>query len=101
MNGLENCRRPKGVLFNQDNAPAYKFVVVMADVRDCGFELADHPPYYPDLAPPDYFLFTNMKSSGLMDTSKLRTSVRPRDLSAKVPGRTLYYLFLSSSSSFL
>ena len=33
----------------------------MAAVHDCGFELVDHPPYSPDLAPFDYFLFPNMK----------------------------------------
>ena len=49
-----------GVLFHQDNAPAHKSVVAMAAVRDCGFELVDHPPYSPDLAPSDYFLFPNM-----------------------------------------
>ena len=51
----------KGVLFHQDNAPAHKSVVAMAVVRDCGFELVDHPPYSHDLAPSDYFLFPNMK----------------------------------------
>uniref|UniRef100_A0A3Q0SYF5 Tc1-like transposase DDE domain-containing protein n=1 Tax=Amphilophus citrinellus TaxID=61819 RepID=A0A3Q0SYF5_AMPCI len=51
----------KEVLFHQDNAPAHKSVAVMAAVHDCGFELVDHPPYSPDLAPCDYFLFTNMK----------------------------------------
>ena len=34
----------KGVLFYQDNAHAHKSVVAMAAVRDCGFELVDHPP---------------------------------------------------------
>ena len=33
----------------------------MADVHDYGFELVDHPPYSPDLAPSDYFLFPNIK----------------------------------------
>uniref|UniRef100_A0A673BIC6 Histone-lysine N-methyltransferase SETMAR n=1 Tax=Sphaeramia orbicularis TaxID=375764 RepID=A0A673BIC6_9TELE len=51
----------KGVLFHQDNAPAHKLTVAMAAVKDCGFELVDHPPYSPDLAPSDYFLFPNMK----------------------------------------
>ena len=50
-------------MFQQDNAPAHKSVVAMADVRDCGFELIDHPaPYSPDLTPSDYFLFLNMKT---------------------------------------
>ena len=44
----------KGVLFHQDNAPAHKSVVA---VRDSGFKLVVHPPYSPDLAPSDYFLF--------------------------------------------
>ena len=51
----------KGVLFHQDNAPAHKSVVAMAAVHDRGFELVDCPPYSPDLAPCDYFLFPNMK----------------------------------------
>ena len=52
----------KGVLFHQDNAPEHKSVIAMAAVRDCGFELVDHPTYSPDLAPFDYFLFPNMKT---------------------------------------
>ena len=51
----------KGVLFHQDNAPAHKSVVAMAAVRDCGFELVDHPPYSANLAPSEHFLFPNMK----------------------------------------
>ena len=50
----------KGVPFHQVNAPAQKSVVAMATARDCGFELVDHPPYSPDLAPSDYFLFPNI-----------------------------------------
>ena len=33
----------------------------MSAVHYCGFELIDHPPYSPDLAPSDYFLFPNLK----------------------------------------
>ena len=33
------------------SAPAHKSVVAMAVVCDCGFELVDHPPHSPDLAP--------------------------------------------------
>ena len=55
----------KGVLFHQDNAPAHKSVVAMVAVRDCGFELVDHLPYSPDLAPSDYYLFPNMKKTHL------------------------------------
>ena len=51
----------KGVLLHQDNAPAHKSLVAMSPVHDCGFELIDHIPYSPDLAPSDYFLFPNLK----------------------------------------
>ena len=40
MNGLKHGQR---VLFHQDSAPAHKSVVAMAVVRNCGFELVDHP----------------------------------------------------------
>ena len=55
----------KGVLFHRNNAPAYKSVVAMGVVRDCGFELFDYPPYSPDLIPlpSDYFAFPNMKKT--------------------------------------
>ena len=48
-------------MFHQDNVPAHKSMVAMAAMRDCGFELIDHPPYSPDLAPSDFHLFPNMK----------------------------------------
>ena len=55
----------KGSPVHQGNALAHKSVVAMAAVHDCGFELVDHPPYSPDLAPSDYFLFPNMKKKHL------------------------------------
>uniref|UniRef100_A0A3Q1F3Z6 Tc1-like transposase DDE domain-containing protein n=1 Tax=Acanthochromis polyacanthus TaxID=80966 RepID=A0A3Q1F3Z6_9TELE len=51
----------RGVLFHQDNAPVHKSVVAMAAIHECGFELVQHPPYCPDLAPSDFHLFPNMK----------------------------------------
>ena len=54
-----------GVLFHQDNDPTHKSEVAVAAVLDCGFELVDHPPYSPELAPSDYFLFPNMKKKTL------------------------------------
>lgn len=33
----------KGDMFQQENAPTHKSVVAMVAVRDCGFELVDHP----------------------------------------------------------
>ena len=51
----------KGVLFHQDNAPAHKSAIAMAAVRDCGFQLVDHPPNSPDLAK-SIFCFPTLKT---------------------------------------
>ena len=51
----------KGVLFHQDNAPVHKSAIAMAAINDCGFELVEHPPYSPDLAPSDFHLFPQLK----------------------------------------
>jgi [histone H3]-lysine36 N-dimethyltransferase SETMAR len=51
----------KSVLFLQDNAPAHKAAVVMAKLHELRYQLVDHPPYSPDLAPSDFFLFAKLK----------------------------------------
>ena len=49
------------VLFHQDNAAVHKSTVAMAAIHDAGFELIEHPPYSPDLAPSDFYLFPNLE----------------------------------------
>lgn len=51
----------KKVLFHHDNAPAHSSRVVAAKLHELRYELLPHPPYSPDLAPCDFFLFHNMK----------------------------------------
>lgn len=61
---IKEKRRGKltaGVLLLHDNAPVHTARIAKAAVRDCGFEEINHPPYSPDLAPSDYFLFPNLK----------------------------------------
>ena len=53
----------KGVLLLHDNAPVHKSAVATAALRATGFTEIKHPPYSPDLAPSDYFLFPNMKKN--------------------------------------
>ncbi|GBP79375.1 Mariner Mos1 transposase [Eumeta japonica] len=50
-----------GVLFLQDNASVHTARVSRQALMDTGFSEIDHPPYSPDLAPSDYFLFSNLK----------------------------------------
>lgn len=61
---IKEKRRGKltaGVLLLHDNAPVHKARVAKAAMQDCGFEEINHPPYSPDLAPSDYYLFPNLK----------------------------------------
>ncbi|GBP54872.1 Histone-lysine N-methyltransferase SETMAR [Eumeta japonica] len=51
----------RGVLFLQDNASVHTVRVSRQALKDTGFSEIDHPPYSPDLAPSDYFLFSNLK----------------------------------------
>jgi histone-lysine N-methyltransferase SETMAR len=45
-----------------DNAPVHTSNAVKAAIQCCGFQELNHPPYSPDLAPSDYFLFSKVKS---------------------------------------
>jgi len=61
---IKEKRRGKlsaGVLLLHDNAPVHMSAKFQAAIRQCGFQQLHHPPYSPDLAPSDYFLFRVMK----------------------------------------
>lgn len=51
------------LLFHHDNAPAHTSAVATAKLVELHYELLPHPPYSPDLAPCDFFLFPNLKRS--------------------------------------
>ena len=51
----------RGVLLLHDNAPVHKSRLAQATIRDCKLEELNHPPYSPDIAPSDYYLFSNLK----------------------------------------
>ena len=51
----------RGVLFLHDNAPIHKRNVVQAAIRQTVFIDLNHPAYSPDIAPSDYYLFSNLK----------------------------------------
>ena len=68
-----------GVLLLHDNAPVLKSRVAQAAIRECKFEQLNHPPYSPDLAPSDYYLFQNLKShlcgSRFLDDDELKAAI--------------------------
>jgi len=51
----------KGILFLHDNAPAHRALATQKKLAYLGFQCHHHPPYSPDLAPPDYHLFPGLK----------------------------------------
>ncbi len=53
----------RGVLLLHDNAPVHTSRVAKAAVNKNGFVELSHPPYSPDLAPSDFYLFPNLKKS--------------------------------------
>lgn len=56
-------RKPRGspLWLLQDNAPIHKSALSTNAITTAGFEIVPHPPYSPDLAPSDFWLFRNMK----------------------------------------
>ncbi|KFD61573.1 hypothetical protein M514_26261 [Trichuris suis] len=54
--------------------------VALAAIQQCGFSQIDHPPYSPDLAPSDYFLFGNLKQhlrgTVFSDDNELKSAVQ-------------------------
>ena len=51
----------KSALFLHDNAPAHRALATQKKMAYLGFQCLDHPPYSPDLAPSDYYLFRGLK----------------------------------------
>jgi histone-lysine N-methyltransferase SETMAR len=51
----------KKIIFHQGNAPTHKSVLAMGKLRDLHHELLEHPPYFLDLAPSDFYLFPKLK----------------------------------------
>ena len=51
----------RGVMFHHDNAPAHSSRLTRETLREFRWSVLPHPPYSPDLAPSDYFLFPKLK----------------------------------------
>lgn len=61
---IQNKRRgmlTKGVRLHQDNARPHVAQKTMSLIQEFGWEVIDHPPYSPDVAPSDYHLFPALK----------------------------------------
>ncbi|GFX47013.1 mariner Mos1 transposase [Trichonephila clavipes] len=51
----------KGVVFHQDNARPHTSLVTRQKLLQLEWDTMPHPPYFPDLAPSDYYLFVSLQ----------------------------------------
>ena len=49
--------------FHQDNAPVHNSILVTDYLTQMGIKTVPHPPYSPDLAPCDFWLFPKLKKT--------------------------------------
>jgi hypothetical protein len=59
---IQNKRHGTQTVLLHDNACPHTVVSTRAHLENLNWELFDHPPYSPDLAPSDYHLFTYPKN---------------------------------------
>ncbi|XP_052682598.1 histone-lysine N-methyltransferase SETMAR-like [Crassostrea angulata] len=50
------------IILHQDNAPAHTATSTCLEIELLGYDLLEHPPYSPDLAPMDFAIFPFIKS---------------------------------------
>jgi len=53
----------RGVVFHHDNARPHVALAVRQKLLQFDWDVLPHPPYSPDLAPSDYYLFLSLKNS--------------------------------------
>ena len=53
----------RGIILHQDKTPAHKAKLVQEILQKLNIETLAHPPYSPDLAPCDFWLFLVLKDS--------------------------------------
>lgn len=55
--------RDRNIFLHHDNAPAHRAQLTQNFLQSTNLEILPHPPYSPDLAPCDFFLFPKMKKN--------------------------------------
>ena len=68
LNNAVEEKRPeltnrKGIVFHHDSARPYTYLTTRQKLFELGWDVLPHPPYSPDLAPSDYFLFRSLQNS--------------------------------------
>ena len=61
--------------FPQDNAPVHNSILVTDYLTKMGIETVRHPPYSPDLAPCDFWLFPKLRGSRFETIEEMKEAV--------------------------
>jgi histone-lysine N-methyltransferase SETMAR len=54
-------RSLKRIVFHWDNAPSHTTKVAIDKISELGMNQMPHPPYSPDIAPSDFFIFEHLE----------------------------------------
>ena len=60
---------------HQDNAPVHKSIVVTDYLTKMGIKAVPHPPYSPDLAPCDFWLFSKLTGCRCETIKKMKEAM--------------------------
>jgi histone-lysine N-methyltransferase SETMAR len=75
-----NGQLARGVLLHHDSIRPHTARATQKRSQELQWELLEHPPYSPDLAPGDFHLFDSLKNrlggKGFADDEKVKTEVR-------------------------
>ena len=58
-----HIKGPSSILLHLDNCPVHTAIITKEHMAKRGYRLVEHPPYSPDLAPADFFLFPKAKDN--------------------------------------
>ena len=61
--------------FRQDNAPVHSSILVIDYMAKMGIKTVSHPPYSPDLAPCDFWLFPKLRGFRYETLEEMKESV--------------------------
>ena len=61
--------------FQQDNTPVHNSILVTDYLTKMGIKTAPHPPYSPDLAPCDFFLFPKLRGCRYETIEEMKEAV--------------------------
>ena len=64
------------VKFHQDNAPVHNSILVTDYLTKMGINTVPHPPYSPDLAPCDFWLFPKLRGCRYETIEEMKEAVR-------------------------